>query len=204
MWRSLVAHLTGGQGVAGSNPVIPTSFRFWGSTRDPNCTSLTTMPRHVLYFAVVLLFSACGSPTAPGGGGSAIQSLLDNSTPDLKVNGVTVQPGSTPNVGLGSRLTFHVEHTNSSGEVLRTGLLIVRRGVERLDSCAVTPSGAAGADFVSTTIGAGEEGQTVRVFLLGGFNPDSQRCSLRSSPRSTQVNHANVQAQRLLVTLAVQ
>ena len=25
MWRSLVAHLTGGQGVAGSNPVIPTS-----------------------------------------------------------------------------------------------------------------------------------------------------------------------------------
>ena len=26
MWRSLVAHLTGGQGVAGSNPVIPTSF----------------------------------------------------------------------------------------------------------------------------------------------------------------------------------
>src|SRR5665648_1300620 len=26
MWRSLVAHLTGGQGVAGSNPVIPTAF----------------------------------------------------------------------------------------------------------------------------------------------------------------------------------
>ena len=25
MWRSLVAHLTGGQGVAGSNPVIPTN-----------------------------------------------------------------------------------------------------------------------------------------------------------------------------------
>jgi hypothetical protein len=25
MWRSLVAHLTGGQGVAGSNPVIPTA-----------------------------------------------------------------------------------------------------------------------------------------------------------------------------------
>ena len=24
MWRSLVAHLTGGQGVAGSNPVNPT------------------------------------------------------------------------------------------------------------------------------------------------------------------------------------
>ncbi len=26
MWRSLVAHLTGGQGVAGSNPVIPTTY----------------------------------------------------------------------------------------------------------------------------------------------------------------------------------
>gem|GEM_PF-2539888 len=25
-WRSLVAHLTGGQGVAGSNPVHPTMF----------------------------------------------------------------------------------------------------------------------------------------------------------------------------------
>lgn len=25
-WRSLVAHLTGGQGVAGSNPVHPTIF----------------------------------------------------------------------------------------------------------------------------------------------------------------------------------
>jgi hypothetical protein len=27
MWRSLVAHLTGGQGVAGSNPVIPTKIK---------------------------------------------------------------------------------------------------------------------------------------------------------------------------------
>src|SRR5690349_1535260 len=26
MWRSLVAHLTGGQGVAGSNPVTPTTY----------------------------------------------------------------------------------------------------------------------------------------------------------------------------------
>ena len=26
LWRSLVAHLTGGQGVAGSNPVNPTSL----------------------------------------------------------------------------------------------------------------------------------------------------------------------------------
>ena len=26
MWRSMVAHFTGGEGVAGSNPVIPTIF----------------------------------------------------------------------------------------------------------------------------------------------------------------------------------
>jgi hypothetical protein len=26
LWRSLVAHLTGGQGVAGSNPVSPTEM----------------------------------------------------------------------------------------------------------------------------------------------------------------------------------
>src|SRR5665647_3799452 len=32
MWRSLVAHLTGGQGVAGSNPVIPTVF---SQVREP-------------------------------------------------------------------------------------------------------------------------------------------------------------------------
>ena len=33
MWRSLVAHLTGGQGVAGSNPVIPTNIQSVGSKR---------------------------------------------------------------------------------------------------------------------------------------------------------------------------
>ena len=33
MWRSLVAHLTGGQGVAGSNPVIPTNVR----KESPTC-----------------------------------------------------------------------------------------------------------------------------------------------------------------------
>ena len=33
-WRSPVAHLTGGQGVAGSNPVAPTNFNRHGA-RDP-------------------------------------------------------------------------------------------------------------------------------------------------------------------------
>ncbi len=36
LWRSLVAHLTGGQGVAGSNPVSPTSD-WQGSPPDCVC-----------------------------------------------------------------------------------------------------------------------------------------------------------------------
>ena len=34
MWRSLVAHLTGGQGVVGSNPAIPTEM---SQVRGPFC-----------------------------------------------------------------------------------------------------------------------------------------------------------------------
>ena len=37
MWRSLVAHLTGGQGVAGSNPVIPTNFSRWVTLGSHRC-----------------------------------------------------------------------------------------------------------------------------------------------------------------------
>jgi hypothetical protein len=162
------------------------------------------MSGHLQYLAVLLALSACSSPTAPGSGGSAIQSLLDTATFDLKVNGVTVQPGSTANVRVGSKVSFQVDHTNDSGQVMHTGIMYISLGVEHLNSCAVTPSGGVGENFVSTTIGAGEQGQTMKVFLLGAFNPDTQRCSLWSSPRSTQVNHANVQAQRLLVTLTVQ
>ena len=38
MWRSLVAHLTGGQGVAGSNPVIPTIFIVFCNVQGNNWT----------------------------------------------------------------------------------------------------------------------------------------------------------------------
>src|SRR5262249_48154596 len=34
-WRSLVAHLTGGQGVAGSNPAVPTSSRVFSNILMP-------------------------------------------------------------------------------------------------------------------------------------------------------------------------
>ena len=35
-WRSLVAHLTGGQGVAGSNPAVPTGSRVFSSMFTPH------------------------------------------------------------------------------------------------------------------------------------------------------------------------
>ncbi len=98
------------------------------------------MSRHLQYLAVLLVLSACGSPTSPG----SIQSNLDMATPDLKVNGVTIQPGSTANVGVGSRVDFRVDYTNHSGQFLHTGFLLVRDdGVERLLSCGVAGSGGA-------------------------------------------------------------
>ena len=67
-------------------------------------------PGRKWYLAVLLVLSACGSPTSPDGGGSAIPSLLDKAPPDLKVNGVTVQPGSTAKVGVGSKVMSSDPH----------------------------------------------------------------------------------------------
>src|SRR5690606_13755281 len=41
-WRSLVAHLTGGQGVAGSNPVVPTAR--WAVLRDGEGRPFVCLP----------------------------------------------------------------------------------------------------------------------------------------------------------------
>ncbi len=46
------------------------------------------MSRHLLYLALLLVLSACDNPAYPG----SIQSHLDTTTPDLKVNGVTILP----------------------------------------------------------------------------------------------------------------
>ena len=103
------------------------------------CSHTRNMSRHVLYLAVLLVLSACGSPTSP----SSIQSHLDMTTPDLKVNGVTIQPGSTTNVSVGSTVDFQVNFTNNSGQFLHTGILLVRDdGVERLLNCSVTSGDA--------------------------------------------------------------
>jgi hypothetical protein len=71
------------------------------------------MSRHLLYLAVLLVLSACDSPTSPG----SIQSHLEITTPNLKVNGVTIQPESTTNTGVGASIDLRVDYTNNSGQV---------------------------------------------------------------------------------------
>ena len=89
-----------------------------------------------------------------------------------------------------------------------TAILLVRDdGVERLLSCGASGSGGEGGGFgVGTTIAADDRGHTLRVLLLGAYGPGSDGppppCLLQTG--SFQVNRANVQAERLLVTLAVQ
>jgi hypothetical protein len=162
------------------------------------------MSRHLLYLAVLLVVSACGSPASPG----SIQSHVDMMTPNLKVNGVTIQPGSTTNVSVGSRVDFRVDHTNNSGHFLHTAIILVRDdGVERLLNCSVSGSGGqGGGSEVGITVNADDRGHTLKVLLLGAYGPGSQgpppQCLLQTP--SFQVNHANVQAERLLVTIAVQ
>ena len=153
---------------------------------------------------MLLFLSACKGPTSPG----SIQSHVDTMTPDLKVNGVIVQPGSTTNVSVGSRIDFRVDYTNKSGQFLHTAIVVVRDdGVERLLNCGVSGSGGGGGGFGSgTTITADDRGHTLKVMLFGAYGPGSQgpppQCLLQSP--GSQVNHANVQAQRLLVTFTVQ
>jgi len=162
------------------------------------------MSRCLLYLAVLLILSACGSPTSP----SSIHAILEMTTPDLKVNGVTVQPGSIVNVSVGAAVDVRVDYTNNSGQFLHTAIVLVRDdGVERLLNCSVAGSGGqGGGSGAGATIFPDDRGHTVRVFLLGAYGPGSQgpppQCLLQAG--SFQVNRANVQAERLLMTLAVQ
>jgi hypothetical protein len=156
------------------------------------------------YLAALLVLSACGSPTAP----SSIQSHLEMTTPDLRVNGVAITPGSTTSVSVGARVDFRVDYTNHSGRFLHTAIVLVRDdGVERLLNCSVSGSGGqGGGNGVGTTIFPEQRGHTLRVMLLGAYGPGSSGppppCLLQTG--SFQVNRANVQAERLLVTLTVQ
>jgi len=154
--------------------------------------------------ALLITLSACGSPTSPG----SIQSHLDTTSPDLKVNGVAVQPGSTTNVSVGSRVDLRIDYTNKSGHFLHTAFVLAREdGIERLLSCGVSGSGGeGGGSGVGTTINTDDRGRTLRVLLLGAYGPGSQGppppCLLQTP--DFKVNRANVQAERLLMTLAVQ
>ena len=110
------------------------------------------MSRRLPSLAVLLVLSACGGPTSPDGGGSAIQSLLNSATPDIKINGVTVQPGSTTDVAIGNTVGYQINYTNRSGQVLHTAVAYVRDdGAERVAQCGATGSGGDGGGFGSST-----------------------------------------------------
>ena len=167
----------------------------------------------VLSLAVVLILSACGGPASPDGGNSA-ESVVNSMTPDIKINGVTVQPGSTTNVTVGTTVAIQVNHTNQSGQILHTAVAFVRDdGVESLEQCGASGSGGqGGGSGFSRTISANDPvftpGRTVRAMLFVALGPGPTgpgQCLLgflQSFP--FQVNHAAVQAERLLATFAVQ
>jgi hypothetical protein len=169
------------------------------------------MSRRILPLAVILMMSACGGPTSPDGGGSA-QSLVNNATPDIKVNGITIQPGSTTNVTVGTTVACQVNYTNNSGQTQHTAVVAVRDdGVERLETCGASGSGGGGGAFgygksIFTSDPVYTPGHTTRLLLLAALGPSptgAGQCLL-GSVLSGQVNHAAVQAERLLAAFAVQ
>ena len=153
---------------------------------------------------------ACGGPTGPDSGSA--QAIVENATPTITVNGATVQAGSTVTVSVGATVGYRYDFRNNSGQVFHDGILIVRDdGPEQLIMCGASGSGGdGGASGVSSSIFPNHPiytpGHTVRVYLLGALGPNVQtgpgQCYLQLSQGVP--NHANVQFQRLLVTLAVQ
>ena len=68
-------------------------------------------------------------------------------TPDIKIDGVTAQSGSTINVTVGTKIDYQVNYTNNSGQTLHTAVVFVRDdGVERLHQCGATGSGGDGGE----------------------------------------------------------
>src|SRR5262245_15375479 len=97
------------------------------------------MLRQLPTLAVFVVLCACGgSPTSP----TAIQPLLDSMTPDVKVNGASVQVGTSVTVAVGIKVDYLVNYKNNSGKTLHYGLLLVRDdGLETLSMCGATGSG---------------------------------------------------------------
>lgn len=168
------------------------------------------MTRHTLLLAAVLVLTACGGPTGPDAG--SIQAILDNSTPTITVNGAPVQAGGTATVTVGTSIAYRVDYRNNSGQTFHSGILLVRDdGAESLIQCGASGSGGEGGAFGSSSSIFPNHpiytpGHTVRVLLIGALGPNVQtgpgECYLQLSQGVP--NHANVQAQRLLVTLMVQ
>jgi hypothetical protein len=167
------------------------------------------MTRLAFLLTAALLSSACGGPTGPDS--DSAQAIVQNATPTITINGAAVQPGTTATVAVGATVSYRYDFRNDSGQVFHAGLLIVRDdGVESLLMCGATGSGGGGAGFgTSSSIFPNHPvytpGHTVRVYVLGALGPNVSgpgQCYLQLSQGVP--NHANVQTQRLLITLVVQ
>ena len=134
-------------------------------------------------------------------------------TPEIKINGVVVQTGSTVNVTVGTKVDYVVNFTNNTGQTAHTAVAAVRDdGAERLETCGASGSGGGGGGFGSgASIFANDpvytRGHTVRLMLLGALGPNTGptgpgQCLLGAI--NGTLTRANVQAERLLVALVVQ
>jgi hypothetical protein len=154
--------------------------------------------------------AACEGPTSPDSGSA--QTIVENPTPTIMINGSVVQAGSTVPVSVGATVSYRYDVRNNSGQVFHDGILIVRDdGPEQLIMCGASASGGdGGASGVSSSMFPNHPiytpGHTVRVYLLGALGPNVQTGPGQCYLQLTQgvPNHANVQSQRLLVTLTVQ
>ena len=166
--------------------------------------------RALLLTAILILGTGCGGPTSPDSGSA--QAIVENAMATITVNGAAVQSGSTVTVSVGATVSYRYDFRNNSGQVFHDGIVIVRDdGPEQLIMCGASASGGdGGASGVSSSIFPNHPiytpGHTVRVYLLGALGPNVQtgpgQCYLQLSLGVP--NHANVQTQRLLVTLTVQ
>jgi len=167
------------------------------------------MTRLTLLLTAALFLPACGGPTGPDSGSA--QAIVENSTPTLTVAGAPVQPGATVTVAQGTSVSYRVDYRNNSGQVFHYGVMVANdNGMERLESCGAAGSGGEGGGFGSGLTVASFDpmyarGRTVRVVLLGALGPNVSgpgQCYLQITQGVP--NHANVQTERVLMTLVVQ
>jgi hypothetical protein len=128
MWRSLVAHLTGGQGVAGSNPVIPTN----SSREFPRClalhrsTSIFNLDRGRLTSPLTRF--PCAPTHQHRGSSSGIQSEITASSPTSFPSMTPDSVASAVRCASGSRRRRTSGAASASARRSRSSMRAVRYG----------------------------------------------------------------------------